>query len=206
MKKIILVLVLVLVGGGCQRQPDGTWVVTPPGVTPNPVRTNPAPTTQPVSQPVATPQVSTQVQPTATPVVSVQAVGGCPDLKDGRSCDPRTTPLDQTLGVPPYQDTGVGKRAVYQFRSIPDGFTLIGGGARVNGYNRGLIKTWIGPQGALNLDITDGYYTVVKSDEALAEVCIRVRQHFDNHWLLTRAEVPPAWVATCSALSNIIVR
>lgn len=214
MKRMWLVLVLLTSGcGSFTTGPDGrSLTYTQPGGSPpvNQIASNPSqPGLQPSggSQPVAT-QVSggAQVVSTATAVVSAQVVGDCPDLKDGRSCDPRTTPLDQTLGVPLYQDTGVGKRAVYQFRSIPDGFTLIGGGVRVNDYNRGIIKTWVGPQGAVNLDITDGYYTVVRSDAALAEVCVRVRQHFENHWTLTRAEVPEDWVKSCSALASIIVK
>lgn len=217
-----IAIVLVIVGIG--------WVVlnqavsyaenakTSSGSTPNLVAVVPTaalPVTGQVVVATATPSLPVAVS--VTPIIPRSPVGsGLPsqvvtpgplleiDLRDGRSYNPRSVPVDQAIGYEPYQDTGVGKNRVWQIPSVPAGYALIAGGVRLNGYNQGIIQVWLGPQGPVTLDITDGFYNVETISEAPGDLCVRVQQHLDNKWLLSKLSgVPAAWETACPALRRI---
>jgi hypothetical protein len=166
---------------------------------------------------VATATPSLPVVVSATPIIPRSPVGsGLPsqvvtpgplleiDLRDGRSYNPRSVPVDQAIGYEPYQDTGVGKNREWKIPGVPAGYALIAGGVRLNGYNQGIIQVWIGPQGPINLDITDGFYNVETISEAPGDLCVRVQQHLDNKWLLSKLSgVPAAWETACPVLRRV---
>lgn len=199
MIRLVLVAIVGVLVSGCgfweNRPVVGSYVSTSGSST--------FPQLPQTSPPVA--QASPVVPQGPSGIAPVGAPGSeCIDLKDGRSCDPRTSLGQSPLSVPMYRDTGVGKREVFQIPNIPAEYTLIAGGVRVNGYNQGSISAWVGPSQAMTLDITDGFYHIVVSNQAEGETCARVAQHIRENWLLTRLNVPPQWRSNCPAIASLL--
>lgn len=103
-------------------------------------------------------------------------------LNDGRSYEARTTMAQPDLGYAPYEDTGIGKHKIWDIK-VPEGYTAIAVGVKVNSSNLGNINAYKGPIENLHLDIVDGARDVVPNDQALGNYCTRWKQHVDNGWL-----------------------
>ncbi|HVZ11851.1 MAG TPA: hypothetical protein VG965_02370 [Patescibacteria group bacterium] len=123
-------------------------------------------------------------------------------LLDGRSFDSRTQAVDPNLGVPGYDDTGIGQPKSWDIEIKP-GYTMIVGGVTLiddlnpsNNRNDGFIFSY---RGHFKGTVVDGFYKIVANDRAYDEYCTRLRQHRDpnNHWASRNLVAPDGKDPNC---------
>lgn len=166
-----------LLGGGGQA-------AAPQQTAPSPSQA--APAQQPQAAPAQNPTASGSSPSASGSLTSTNIVVR---LMDGRSPDPRET-ADKK-----YDDTGVGKTKTWSNLNIPDGETGLFWGVTLKYgdefYDKGVMKVIPGPATVNELSITDGGRHTIPNVRVNGEICIRLKQHLEEGWLMTDYSGPP---------------
>lgn len=116
-------------------------------------------------------------------------------LSDGRTVfTARSTVVDPKLGFEPYKDTSVTGSARYDF-TLPNGYSAVVGGVRVQpvgGNEYAHLMAFQGP-GRVNVDVTNGFYSVVASDRGEEEWCVRLAEARVKGWLSSLLKPLSGW-------------
>lgn len=169
--------------------PCATVTATPtpaPTATPKPVAKAPAPYAVPpvsVKQPAAPPSY------TPPPAAAPEELAPAP-----QPSAPSTTPAPAATELErEYNETGVGLTRPWTL-SVPPDRVLVVGGYRVNDRKPGVYKAYGGGQ-TVTINVTDGFYSIVKAEKGPGEFCFRVGQARQMGQALSVMEPLPGWPA-----------